>query len=153
MPYRRIGIFSTLDLVGSREKSMIRGSCLCRGVQYEYDGELKELAVCHCNMCKRAQGTPFVTNSPINSGLFRIITGDDLLKSYFSSEKKKRVFCANCGSPIFSQRIDVPEILRLRVGTVTCGKIPPPDYEQYCESISDWFVLSGAIPRYMQNKT
>ncbi len=153
MPHRRRWQFLNFGLIDSREKSMIRGSCLCGGIQYEYDGELKELAVCHCNMCKRAQGAPFVTNSPINSGLFRIITGDDLLKSYFSSEKKKRVFCANCGSPIFSQRIDTPGVLRLRVGTVTSGKIPPPDYEQYCESISGWFVLSDAIPRYMQNKT
>ena len=132
---------------------MIKGSCLCGGVQYEYDGELTELAVCHCEMCKRAQGTPFVTNSPIKSERFRIVTGKDLLKAYFSSEKKQRVFCVNCGSPLYSQRIDIPEVLRLRVGTVTSGKIPPPDYQQYCESVSDWFVLSDDMPRYIQNKT
>ena len=132
---------------------MVKGCCLCGGVQYEYDGELKELAVCHCKMCKRAQGTPFATNAPINADLFRIVTGADLLKDYFSSEKKKRVFCANCGSPVFSQRIDTPDTLRLRVGTVTTGKIPLPDYQIYCESISDWFVLNDGIPRYLQNKT
>jgi hypothetical protein len=131
---------------------MIKGSCLCGGVQYEYDGELKELAVCHCNMCKRAQGGPFATNSPINADLFQIVAGDDLLKSYFSSEKKKRVFCANCGSPVFSQRIDKPEVLRLRVGTVTSGEIPSPGYQIYCESTSDWFVLSDDIPKYLKNK-
>jgi hypothetical protein len=132
---------------------MIKGSCLCGGVQYEYDGELLALVVCHCKMCKRAQGTPFVTNSPIKTDWFHIVTGKELLKAYFSSEKKKRVFCANCGSPLFSQRIDMPEVIRLRVGTVTSGKIPSPDYQQHCESTSDWFVLSDDIPRYMQNKT
>ena len=132
---------------------MIKGRCLCEGVQYEYDGELTELAVCHCQMCKRAQGTPFATNAPIMSDGFRIVTGQELLKTYFSSEKKKRVFCANCGSPLFSQRTDRPEVLRLRVGTVTSGKIPQPAYQQYCESISDWFMLSDATPRYMQGKT
>jgi hypothetical protein len=81
------------------------------------------------------------------------VTGADLLKDYFSSEKKKRVFCANCGSPVFSQRIDTPDTLRLRVGTVTTGKIPLPDYQIYCESISDWFVLNDGLPRYLQNKT
>jgi len=132
---------------------MIKGRCLCGGVQYEYDGELKELAVCHCKMCKRAQGTPFATNAPINANLFRIVTGADLLKDYFSSEKKKRVFCVNCGSPLFSQIIDIPEVLRLRVGSVDSGKIPQPDYQQYCESMSGWFVLNDDTPSYTQNKT
>ena len=141
------------NLIDSKEKTMIKGSCLCGGVQYEYDGELRELVICHCNMCKRAQGTPFATNSPINSDLFRIVTGDDLLKSYYSSEKKKRVFCADCGSPIFSQKTDMPEVLRLRVGTVTCGKIPQPGYQQHCESRSNWFVLRDDLPSYIRKKT
>lgn len=132
---------------------MTKGSCLCGGIQYEYDGEIEELVVCHCTMCKRAQGTPFATNAPVRSDLFRIITGEDLLKTYFSSEKKKRVFCANCGSPVFSQRIDMPEVLRLRVGTVISGRIPRPSYQIHCGSVSDWFVLDDAVPRHMQNKT
>jgi hypothetical protein len=131
---------------------MIKGSCLCGGVQYEYDGELQEVVVCHCNMCKRAQGTPFVTNSPIKLDLFRIVAGDDLLKSYFSSEQKRRVFCANCGSPIFSQRTDMPETIRLRVGTVTSGKIPSPSYQIFCESMADWFEMSADLPKYQQRK-
>lgn len=108
------------------ELAMVKGSCLCEGVQYEYDGELEEVVVCHCNMCKRAQGTPFVTNAPIRLDSFRIVDGEALLKSYFPSAENRRVFCSNCGSPIFSQRVDRPETLRLRVGTVTSGRIPEP---------------------------
>jgi hypothetical protein len=129
---------------------MIKGSCLCEGIQYQYDGEITELAVCHCNMCKRAQGTPFVTNAPISFSAFKILTGSELLKSYYSSANKKRVFCSNCGSPIFSQRNDMPETIRLRVGTVTEGTIPRPSYQIYCESISAWFVLSDNMPKYQQ---
>jgi hypothetical protein len=129
---------------------MIKGSCLCGGIQYEYDGEIENVVVCHCGMCKRAQGTPFVTNAPIRFDLFRVVTGGDLLKSYFSSEKKRRVFCTNCGSPIFSQKVDMPDVIRLRVGTVTEGKIPPPGCQIYCESKSDWFVLSDDKPKFQQ---
>ncbi len=68
---------------------MIKGSCLCEGIQYQYDGEITELAVCHCNMCKRAQGTPFVTNAPISFSAFKILTGSELLKSYYSSANEK----------------------------------------------------------------
>ena len=131
---------------------MIKGSCLCGGVRYEYDAEISELAVCHCNQCKKAQGTPFATNAPIDSGKMKWLSGEDQLKSYYSSKKKRRVFCANCGSPLFSQHTDLPEIIRLRVGTITEGEIPQPNYQIYCESVSSWLVLDKEKPRFVQNK-
>jgi len=130
---------------------MIKGSCLCEGVKYEYDGVITELAVCHCDQCKRAQGTAFVTNAPISNEKFRFISGEEQVKVYFSSPNKKRVFCSHCGSPLFSQRTDMPDTIRLRVGTVTEGHIPNPDYQIYCESKADWLVLSDSKPEYPQN--
>jgi len=131
---------------------MIEGRCLCGGVQYEFSGEIRELAVCHCDMCKRPQGGPFATNAPIELALFHIVTGENLLKSYFSSEQKRRVFCRNCGSPLFSQRLNSPETIRLRVGTVTSGGMPQPTFQMHCESMAAWFVLDDDKPKYQQGK-
>lgn len=131
---------------------MIKGSCLCQGVKYEYQGIITEVAVCHCNQCKRAQGTPFAINAPIKSANFVFVQGDALLKEYFSSTNKKRVFCSNCGSPIFSQRIDMLDTIRLRLGTVTEGEIPEPSYEIYCESESGWYDFSHKRYRYQGSK-
>jgi hypothetical protein len=132
---------------------MIKGSCLCGGITYEYSGEITEVAVCHCNQCKRAQGTPFATNAPIDFAKFKFLSGEELLKSFYSSPNKRRVFCSNCGSPIFSQRTDMPDTIRLRVGTVTVGIIPEPAYQAFCESKSEWFVLDDNKPAYPQSKT
>lgn len=132
---------------------MIKGRCLCEGVNYEFKGSFTEVAICHCNQCKRAQGTPFVTNAPIDLEKFTVTKGVDLLKAFFSSPNKKRVFCRRCGSPIYSQRTDMPEIIRLRLGTVTQGYIPEPNYEIYCESKSDWICTHSERPAYEQNKT
>ncbi|WP_439136074.1 GFA family protein [Pseudomaricurvus sp.] len=132
---------------------MIKGSCLCEKIQYEYSEPIDEVAICHCDQCKRAQGTPFVTNAPIQLKSFAFVQGSELAKVFFSSPNKKRVFCSNCGSPLYSQRTDHPEIIRLRLGTVTEGKIPEPGYEIYCESKSDWFEVSDLRPGYEKNKT
>jgi hypothetical protein len=118
---------------------MIKGSCLCEEVKYEYDGSFNKVVVCHCNQCKRAQGTLFVTNAPIEWAKCKFINDSGSIKRYFSSPNKKRVFCGNCGTPLYSQRTDMPQIIRLRLGTVTEGHIPKPHYEIYCESKSDWF--------------
>lgn len=127
---------------------MIKGQCLCSGIVYHYDGEITELALCHCQQCKMAQGTAFGTNAPIESELFRIIKGEQLLSAYFSSRNKKRVFCSCCGSPLYSQRTDIPEIIRLRVGTITEGSIPEPGYQSYYNSKSEWMVLNDDRPKY-----
>ncbi len=71
---------------------MIKGSCLCQQVEYQFDGQIEEVAICHCNQCKRAQGTPFVTNAPVSAEFFAFTKGKELVKEYFSSPNKKRVF-------------------------------------------------------------
>ena len=132
---------------------MIKGSCLCEEVKYEYDGSINEVAVCHCNQCKRAQGTPFVTNAPVKLAKCTFTNESGSLKAYFSNPNKKRVFCGACGSPMYSQRTDMPETIRLRLGTVTEGLIPEPNYEIFCESKSDWFSVNAERPKFQQNKS
>ncbi|MCG8377934.1 MAG: GFA family protein [Proteobacteria bacterium] len=132
---------------------MVKGSCLCQKVKYEYNDTIDEVAICHCFQCKRAQGTVFATNSPVNASQFSITQGADLMKEYFSSPNKKRVFCGNCGSPIYSQHTELPEIIRLRLGTVTEGHIPEPNYEIFCESESKWLSENTNRPKYKQYKT
>ncbi len=131
---------------------MIKGNCLCGLVAYEYSGELTEVAVCHCNQCKLAQGTPFATNTPVDTSKLTWVKGEGNLTSYFSSPNKKRVFCSSCGSPMYSQRTDLPEKTRLRLGTVTEGEIPRPHYQIYCQSKSQWFELNSEKPEYDSNK-
>lgn len=131
---------------------MIKGSCLCQEVQYEYDAPIHEVAICHCNQCKRAQGTAFVTNAPIDANRFTLTQGEAHLKAFFSNPNKKRVFCGNCGSPLYSQRLDMPEVIRLRVGTVTEGQLPEPAYEIYCESKASWYSANADRPAHQRNK-
>jgi len=131
---------------------MIKGGCLCGEIQYVYRGTINELVVCHCNQCKRAQGTAFAANAPVDAGLFKITSGESLLQVYYSSPKKQRVFCSRCGSPIYSAHADKPAILRLRVGTITSDIDHTPDYQQYCESKAAWLELNLNIPAYRRAK-
>jgi len=55
---------------------MIRGSCLCGKVKYEYDGEIEEIAMCHCSQCRKAQGGAFGTKCARRfGGCVQITTG------------------------------------------------------------------------------
>ncbi|AXY56485.1 GFA family protein [Acinetobacter chinensis] len=105
---------------------MIEGQCLCGSVSYIYHAELEKTILCYCQHCQRAQGTMCGWNSPVDKNKFEIVRGIKYLKEYFHSPNKARVFCQECGSPIYSYRVDLPDIVRLRLGTVTQGHIPAP---------------------------
>ncbi|OUS25261.1 hypothetical protein A9Q99_21965 [Gammaproteobacteria bacterium 45_16_T64] len=129
---------------------MLKGQCLCGEVAYQYDGELTEVAICHCSQCRRAQGTPFVTNAPVNMDQLTFLSGEHLLKDYFATENKRRVFCSNCGSPIFSQRMDKLDTVRLRLGTFTTPISHTPDYHIYHSDRVEWFDCVAGIPTYAE---
>jgi hypothetical protein len=111
---------------------MHQGSCLCGKVGYEYRGKIDEVSMCHCKQCQKAQGSAFVAVAPIRSADFRITRGAEHLKEYRATPGKVRVFCAECGSPLYSARDDLPEARRLRLGTLdtpiasTPGSPPGP---------------------------
>src|ERR1017187_6508411 len=98
---------------------MYEGNCLCEGVRYQIHGELRSFVFCHCSKCRRAQGSAFAANAVVNTAEFQVLTGRELIKEYQGSPGKFRCFCGNCGSPLYSRREDKPEVLRVRVGTVT----------------------------------
>lgn len=130
---------------------MIEGGCLCAGVRYQYAAELPEVVLCHCQQCKKAQGSAFAVNAPIQAALFKLLCGDELLREYRHSHHKRRVFCGNCGSALYSQRDDSPEVLRLRLGTLD-GEIPEPNYHIHHENAVVWCGFDEQQPRYLVAK-
>ncbi|KJH64793.1 GFA family protein [Acinetobacter calcoaceticus] len=93
-------------------------SCLCNGVQLCINAELEPIMVCHCTQCQKAQGAAFAAITQVQKSDLNIVQGENLLQAYFASSNKKRVFCKTCGSPIWSERLDKPDVVRLRVGLI-----------------------------------
>lgn len=99
-------------------KTVLAGGCLCGGVRYEVAGPLAPVQLCHCGQCRKAQGGAFGANVPVATADVRWLQGADLMREFRASAGKRRVFCGTCGSPLFSQRDEALETLRLRVGTL-----------------------------------
>lgn len=127
---------------------MHRGSCLCGGVRYEVDADLKEIVMCHCGMCRKASGTAFATNAPVPEDKFRITAGAELLKGYPSSPGRMRFFCGRCGSPIYSKGIKVPNVVRLRIGALDTPVGRRPDLHYMVEFKADWDEITDTLPRF-----
>jgi hypothetical protein len=131
-----------------RGENVYTGSCLCGGIEFRITSELAPIQVCHCRQCRKAQGTPFATNSPVKADAFVLMRGESLLAQFESSPGKKRVFCRNCGSPIYSSRDSVPGVLRIRVGLVDDPVSARPSAHAYVSQKCSWWPISDSLPQF-----
>jgi len=132
---------------------MIEGSCLCGGVHYKYDGEIQEISMCHCAQCRKAQGTAFVAVGSVESAKFQLVSGSALLKQYRSSPNKIRVFCSNCGSPLYSELDGKPQVKRLRLGTIDTAFTSKNKFHIHAASKAPWHEIIDDYPQYPGAKT
>lgn len=130
----------------------LEGGCLCGAVRYEISEAeaVGELVFCHCRMCRKAQGGLFGANAPIASRNFKLTLGAERIREYCSSPGKIRTFCDECGSPLYSARLDCPDFVRLRIGTLDNPDSFKPigTYNIFYENASDLYRSDDASPRY-----
>jgi hypothetical protein len=130
-----------------RNSALHTGSCLCGGIQFQIDAELAPIKACHCEQCRKAQGTPFATNTPVASDAFRLAKGAGLLTTFESSPGKQRVFCRICGSPIYSKRDSLPTIFRVRVGLIDGLLAIETVAHCYTAHKANWWPILDKLPQ------
>jgi hypothetical protein len=124
------------------------GNCLCGGVRFQIQGELEPIQICHCLQCRKAQGTPIVTNTPVLTAAFQLLSGADLLTEFESSPGKQRVFCSNCGSPIYSKRDSLPDVVRIRAGLINEPLSVKPMAHFHTGSKANWWFINDGLPQF-----
>lgn len=129
---------------------MYTGSCLCGQIRYEIRGDIGEVIQCHCQRCRKSNGTAFATNAPVKRQDFHLIQGEDLLKKFQSTPTTQRCFCGECGSPIISIRQDVPEYYRLRIGTLDTPLPHRPSMHIFTADKAEWDEIYDDLPQYAQ---
>ena len=75
------------------------GTCLCGRVKVRVSGELRAPDACHCVQCRKQSGHYFASTNVPRETL--VITGQESVTWYQSSEKVRRGFCSTCGSFLF----------------------------------------------------
>lgn len=82
----------------SERQPVMTGGCQCGAVRYAAYAEPFSPSVCHCRMCQRAVGGPYIATAWLAGKDFAWTKGAP--KTYASSSKGLRDFCGNCGTPL-----------------------------------------------------
>jgi hypothetical protein len=127
---------------------MLTGRCLCGDVRFEIDRNTGPLAYCHCESCRRASGSAFGANADVRVANLRWLAGRETLREYESSPGKLRAFCPRCGSPVFSRRVDQPEIVRIRFGLLDADPGRRPFGHFFVSEKAAWYEIADAVPQH-----
>ena len=127
---------------------MHTGSCLCGAVKYEVRGDLGPAVYCHCSRCRKASGSAFGSNAVVAAKDFVVVEGEDSLKTFSTPQGVHRMFCANCGSPIISRRDILPDVLRLRLGTLDTPVPDAPSAHIFVASKAAWWEIRDQLPQH-----
>jgi hypothetical protein len=125
---------------------MLTGRCLCGSVRFSIKGKIGPAGFCHCNQCRRANGSAFAANAPVRTRYFEITEGSELLSEYESSPGKFRAFCTRCGSPMYSRRDDTPESRNIRLGSLEQDPERRPAAHVWVGSKAPWFEIVDSLP-------
>jgi hypothetical protein len=124
----------------------VTGGCLCGEVRYEIWGARRNSFICHCRMCQRASGAPFMALFYMPIENIRLKQGQ--LQEYQSSRQAVRYFCGKCGSPLFFHRLSTPHQRAICVGSLD----DPNNFEvkmHVClSSAVEWLDVRDTAPRY-----
>ncbi len=74
------------------------GRCLCGKVKFTITEVVDEVGACHCDMCRRWSGGPFLV---VDCGKAIEFEGEEHIVRYKSSDWGERGFCGACGSNLF----------------------------------------------------
>lgn len=126
----------------------LKGSCLCGEIRYRAKGPLRKMACCHCRRCRKASGAEFATNADVDAESFVLESGEHLLRSYESSKGHERLFCGQCGSPLFKRAADAPDRVRIRLGCVDTPIDCQPIARVFLGEKLDFTQVDDSIPGF-----
>jgi len=125
---------------------MVRGSCLCGGIQFEAT-EIPVIALCHCSICRKANGAPFESGAAVPSANFEFVKGGDLIQVYESSPGVRRGFCRVCGSRVPSATAD-GKLYFVPAGLLDDDPGVKPALHMFVGSKAPWWEITDDLPQF-----
>lgn len=127
------------------------GSCLCKTVSFELEGEFNVFYLCHCSRCRKVTGSAHGANL-FSKSAFKWTSGEDQVRTFRLPETRfARSFCQHCGSAVptvgRSGGVVVP------AGSLDCDVALRPNGHIFVGSKADWDLDLHLLPSFEELPT
>jgi hypothetical protein len=124
------------------EPRRLAGGCQCGAVRYELASP-QWTSVCHCRMCQKASGQPFMAFVGGRAENLRWTRGAP--RVFRSSDIAARGFCPACGTPLTYGRPDAGT-LSVTVGSLDDSAAVQPTLQNGIEAKLGWVDRLAGLP-------
>ena len=126
----------------------IHGACHCGRITYEAEVDPDRVVVCHCTDCQTNSGAPYRANVPVLLENFSL-HGEPktYVKTGGSGAKVRLSFCGDCGSALFSTKVEGATVHNLRLGAVKERAQLVPKAQYFTRSAMPWVNDLVHIPQ------
>ncbi len=125
---------------------MVRGTCLCGGVQFEAK-QVPLIVLCHCSLCRKANGAPFEAGAPVPAEDFQLTKGAERIQLYESSPGTQRAFCGVCGSRVPARSRD-GRLYFVPAGLLDDDPGVKPALHMFVGSKAPWWEITDDLPQF-----
>src|SRR5262245_5669348 len=125
-------------------KTRWTGGCQCGAARFALSMPPEESSICHCRMCQKASGQPFMALARVKLSSLTWTRGAPAI--FRSSNLAERGFCAACGTPLTYRFLDSEE-MSVSVGSFDDPEAAPPGIQYGVETELSWTATLSALPR------
>jgi len=122
----------------------MRGGCYCGYVVYEVSPPFSEETNCHCSICRRTSGAPFVAWLTAEAAMFRLVEGKPT--QFRSSSHATRTFCPRCGTQLTFASDRTPEQVDVTIASLSDADSVPPKDHTWMASCLSWTRQLPTLP-------
>ena len=123
--------------------SRLTGGCQCGALRYEWLEQPAYASVCHCRMCQKASGQPFMALTGGKLEHLRWTRGKPSI--FKSSDRGERGFCSACGTPL-TYRMEGTGRISVAMASLDNPEAMRPTQQYGVESKLPWTDGIAALP-------
>jgi len=128
---------------------MQTGSCECKSVRYQFNGEPLTCYACHCTDCQTASGSAFGLSMILNEKDIDIIEGEVAVNTIdVNGTKTQKHHCAQCGTVFWFSADEYPGLIALKPGTFDNTSWFRPIAHLWVRSAQPWVTLDDSSIKY-----
>lgn len=127
-----------------------QGGCQCGAMRYQFRAPLRDIAHCHCSICRRSTGGILVTWITVPLAAFTWQRGEPA--RFASSPTCERYFCPNCGAHLALFTTLSPNSLDVTIATLDHPEHAAADRHIWTQSRLPWLEVDPSLPREQQEQ-
>ena len=129
---------------------MPSGKCLCGNFKYTVEGSFGDIRYCHCNQCRRGNGSAFSANAKIDKSQWTLEGPENEVTEFEHKQGMFKAFCSRCGSPLYARSSKDPNDIRGRLGGFEGDLDVKITGHVWTASKSTWYSIEDSIPCYLE---